>query len=135
MKNFFLKAFSRKNSDSIRKTITELIQENPKTESSLNNEERTLLANVLRLRDLTVDDVMIPRADIIAVPADISFTDLIKLISETPFTRLPVYQASLDDMIGHIHVKDIALHAQKDNFDIHKILQQVLFRPAIYAFA
>jgi magnesium and cobalt transporter len=128
--DWFSKLFARKSNDSLRKTITELIQESPQEGSSLNNEERTLLSNVLRLRDTSVDDVKIPRADIIAISVDIKFPDLIKLIAETPFTRLPVYQHTLDDILGHIHVKDIALHAQDENFDIRNILQQVLFVPS-----
>lgn len=119
----------RKRSESVRQTIEELIQENPSEESSLNTEERTLLTNVLSLRDLTVDDVKIPRADIISVSTHIDLPGLIKLISETPFTRLPVYHEVLDDMLGFIHVKDVALNALKKNFNIHKIIQQVLFVP------
>lgn len=119
----------RKNTDSVRETITELIQESPEDGSSLNNEERTLLSNVLRLRDVTVDDVKIPRADMIAISVDIKFSELIKLISATPFTRLPVYQNMLDDLLGYIHVKDIVLHAQDSDFDIRNIIQQVLFVP------
>lgn len=126
----FLKILFRKNPDSVRKTITELIQESPQEgSSSLNSEERTLLSNVLRLRDMSVDDVKIPRADIIAISVDIKFTELIKLISETPFTRLPVYHHTLDDLLGHIHVKDIALHAKNSDFNIRNIIQQVLFVP------
>jgi len=126
----FLKILLRKNPDSVRETITELIQESPQEgSSSLNSEERTLLSNVLRLRDMSVDDVKIPRADIIAISVDIKFTELIKLISETPFTRLPVYHHTLDDLLGHIHVKDIALHAKNSDFNIRNIIQQVLFVP------
>ena len=126
----FLKILFRKNPDSVRETITELIQESPQEgSSSLNIEERTLLSNVLRLRDMSVDDVKIPRADIIAISVDIKFTELIKLISETPFTRLPVYHHTLDDLLGHIHVKDIALHAKNSDFNIRNIIQQVLFVP------
>lgn len=126
----FLKILFRKNPDSVRKTITELIQESPQEgSSSLNSEERTLLSNVLRLRDMSVDDVKIPRADIIAISVDIKFTELIKLISETPFTRLPVYHHTVDDLLGHIHVKDIALHAKNSDFNIRNIIQQVLFVP------
>ncbi len=126
----FLKILFRKNPDSVRETITELIQESPQEgSSSLNSEERTLLSNVLRLRDMSVDDVKIPRADIIAISVDIKFTELIKLISETPFTRLPVYHHTLDDLLGHIHVKDIALHAKNSDFNIRNIIQQVLFVP------
>ena len=126
------KFFSKKNSESVRETITELIQETHREGSSLNFEERALLSNVLSLRDLTVDDVKIPRADIIAISDDISYPALLKLVSETPFTRLPVYHTNLDDIVGHIHVKDIALHTQgdqSDQFDSHKIIQQVLFVP------
>lgn len=126
----FLKILLRKNPDSVRETITELIQESPQEgSSSLNSEERTLLSNVLRLRDMSVDDVKIPRADIIAISVDIKFTELIKLISETPFTRLPVYHHTLDDLLGHIHVKDIALHAKNSDFNMRNIIQQVLFVP------
>jgi magnesium and cobalt transporter len=128
--DWFFKMFRyRKNTDSVRETITELIQESPEDGSSLNNEERTLLSNVLRLRDVTVDDVKIPRADMIAISVDIKFSELIKLISATPFTRLPVYQNMLDDLLGYIHVKDIVLHAQDSDFDIRNIIQQVLFVP------
>ena len=51
------------------------------------------------------------------------------MISETPFTRLPVYHHTLDDLLGHIHVKDIALHAKNSDFNIRNIIQQVLFVP------
>ena len=122
--------WGKNNNDSVRETITELIQERPEGgASSLNEEERTLLSNILRLKDLTVDDVKIPRADIISVPQDITFPALMKMISETPFTRLPIYHHTLDDLLGHIHVKDIALHVQEKDFDIRNIIQQVLFVP------
>ena len=128
IKRWILKVFRlQKKSDSVRETITELIEESREDSSLLNHEERTLLSNVLSLRDVTVDDVKIPRADMIAVSVDITFPELIKLISETPFTRLPVYQNTLDDLLGHIHVKDIALQSQKEHFDIRKYIQQVLF--------
>jgi magnesium and cobalt transporter len=115
--------------ESVRKTITSLIQESPKEESSLNEEERILLSNTLSLRDLTVDDVMIPRADIVAIPHDIPFKELTKLISEKPFTRFPVYHTTLDDVLGYIHAKDIAIWSKTKDFDVRKILQQVLFVP------
>ncbi len=128
VKEIFEKLPARRN-ESVRKAITELIQESPQEESSLNEEERILLSNILSLRDLTVDDVMIPRADIVAIPHDISFKDLTKLISRKPFTRFPVYHTTLDDVLGYIHAKDIAVWSKIKDFDIRKMLQQVLFVP------
>ncbi|AIL12972.1 hypothetical protein IM40_04785 [Candidatus Paracaedimonas acanthamoebae] len=124
----FEKLLTRRN-ESVRKTITELIQESPKEESSLNEEERILLSNTLSLKDLTVDDVMIPRADIVSIPHDISFKELTKLMSEKPFTRFPVYHTTLDDVLGYIHAKDVAIWSKIKDFDVRKILQQVLFVP------
>lgn len=128
VKGIFEKLSTRRN-ESVRKTITELIQESPKEESSLNEEERILLSNTLALRDLTVDDVMIPRADIFSIPHDISFKELTKLISEKPFTRFPVHHTTLDDVLGYIHAKDVAIWSKVKDFDVRKILQQVLFVP------
>lgn len=124
----FEKLSARRN-ESVRETITELIQESPQEESSLNEEERILLSNTLSLRDLTVDDVMIPRADIVSISYDISFKELTKLISEKPFTRFPVHHTTLDDVLGHIHAKDIAMWSKAKDFDVRKILQKVLFVP------
>lgn len=124
-----LEKLSLRRNESVRETITELIQEAPKEESSLNEEERILLSNTLALRDITVDDVMIPRADIVSIPHDISFKDLTKLMSEKPFTRFPVYHTTLDDVLGHIHAKDVAIWSKIKDFDVRKILQQVLFVP------
>lgn len=129
VKKMFDRLMLRRNSDTVRDAITELIQESKSEENSLNDEEKTLISNVLNLRDATVDDVMIPRADIVAVSADTSFEKLIDIMAHNPFTRLPVFNQTLDDVLGHIHVKDVALWSRRQNFSCRHILQQVLFVP------
>lgn len=130
---FFKKLFEnikfKRSTDTVRDAITELIQESKPEETSLNEEEKDLISNVLNLRNLTVDDVMIPRADIVAVSADTSFEKLIDIMAHNPFTRLPVFNQTLDDVLGHVHVKDVALWARRQNFSCRHILQQVLFVP------
>lgn len=71
--------------------------------------ERTLLANVMRLRDTRVDDVMVPRADIVALERGASLDETLQAFRASGHSRLPVYRETLDDPIGVIHLKDLAL--------------------------
>jgi CBS domain containing-hemolysin-like protein len=69
--------------------------------------ERSMLRNVLGLRDLRVDDVMVPRADIDAVEVNITIADLIKEFREAGHSRLPIYRETLDEPLGMVHIKDL----------------------------
>jgi CBS domain containing-hemolysin-like protein len=69
-------------------------------------QERAILKNVLGLHDVRVADVMVPRADIIAVPADTSLSDLLALFRTAGHSRLPVFGETLDDPQGMIHIRD-----------------------------
>ena len=71
--------------------------------------ELAMVANILRLRELRVEDVMTPRADIEAVPEDAALSDVIAAFERGSFSRLPVYRETLDDPIGFVHLKDLAL--------------------------
>ncbi|MEJ8572726.1 hemolysin family protein [Microbaculum marinum] len=66
-----------------------------------------MLRNVLGLRDLRVDDVMVPRADIDAVEINVCIADLIKEFREAGHSRLPVYRDTLDEPAGMVHIKDL----------------------------
>ncbi len=70
-------------------------------------EERAMLANILRLRDVRVDDVMVPRADIEAVDINVSLGDLFARFQDSGHSRMPVYRDSLDDPVGLVHIKDL----------------------------
>lgn len=69
-------------------------------------QERAMLQNVLGLRTHRVDDVMVPRADIIAVPLDIKLGDLLRVFRTAGHSRLPVYAETLDDPRGMVHIRD-----------------------------
>ncbi len=71
--------------------------------------ELAMVLNILRLRERRVEDVMTPRADIVAVADDAPIADLIAAFEHASLSRLPVYRETLDDPIGFIHLKDIAL--------------------------
>jgi CBS domain containing-hemolysin-like protein len=70
-------------------------------------EERAMLANILRLRDVRVDDVMVPRADIDATDIDVPIGALLASFRESGHSRMPVYRETLDDPVGLIHIKDL----------------------------
>lgn len=71
--------------------------------------ELTMVANILRLRELRVEDVMTPRADIIAVEEHAGLEEVLQAVETGSFSRLPVYRETLDDPRGFVHLKDLAL--------------------------
>jgi CBS domain containing-hemolysin-like protein len=69
--------------------------------------ERKMLRNLLHFGEQTVDDVAVPRADIIAIPESASFAEIVAQFAEAGHSRLPVYRGNLDEVVGMIHVKDV----------------------------
>jgi magnesium and cobalt transporter len=117
----------------LRESIAELMQEAadaPATASpasELNPQERLLIANILRLRETTADDVMVPRADIVAIRADLSLDQVIEQIRGDGHSRLPVYSEQLDDIIGMVHIKDVfAYVGRSEAFSLEAILRKPL---------
>ena len=92
--------------DSIRESLEEVIEESERENPALARRERVMLANLLRFGELRVDDVKVPRADIIAVDESISICELIAKFREAEHSRLPIYRETLDDPIGLVHIKD-----------------------------
>ena len=97
----------------VRDSIAELVQQSADempvegVEPELDRQERALLANVLRLRGTTADDVMIPRADIVAIPVDLSLQQALDQIRREGHSRLPVFREQLDEIVGMVHIKDV----------------------------
>src|SRR5690606_837641 len=71
--------------------------------------ERALLSNIRTMRGQRVEDIMIPRADIAAVEIGATLTELAEAFRAGAHSRLPIYRETLDDPVGFIHVKDVAL--------------------------
>lgn len=85
------------------------------------------------LRRLRVEDVAIPRAEITAVPADISLKDLVHVFRESGNTRLPVYDDTLDNPLGMVHLKDLSLrhgfNGEAPDFKLTSMLRPLLYAP------
>ncbi|MGH1455303.1 MAG: hemolysin family protein [Alphaproteobacteria bacterium] len=106
----FVKNIIRPKSDTtLRETIEEYIEDNSgdNEETSFSEHEKTLISNILDLKDMKASDVMIPRADIIALNVDTTPEELLALLADKQYSRIPVYQDTLDNVIGALHIKDI----------------------------
>lgn len=127
----WLRSVLREKDTSLKEVLEEVIEEHEEqAEERLAPEEKIMLHNVLSFSDIKVSDIMTPRADIAAVSSDISWHDLKKHIIEMRHTRVPVYEGTLDQVLGFIHVKDLlSLLSQEEQFDIHQFLRPLLFVP------
>ncbi len=128
-----LGARTRRPDHGVRESIAELVQEAADAGDTdgevpeLDRQERALIANVLRLRGATADDVMIPRADIIAMPIDLTWDQAVELIRREGHSRMPVYREQLDDIAGMVHIKDVfAWDGKPDAFRMETILRKPL---------
>ncbi|HLN24320.1 MAG TPA: magnesium/cobalt efflux protein, partial [Patescibacteria group bacterium] len=93
-----------KSGESVRDTLEELFEEREEAEIPIDEHERRLLGNVLHLRDLTAYDVMVPRADIVAIETKADLAELIEVVNAKGHSRYPVYRGTLDDVMGLVHI-------------------------------
>jgi CBS domain containing-hemolysin-like protein len=94
-------------SGSIRADLEVVLEAGAAAESGFSPEERAMLKNILGLRERGVEDVMVPRADIVAVQKDISLGELVKVFEVAAHSRLVVYDDTLDDPTGMVHIRDL----------------------------
>jgi CBS domain containing-hemolysin-like protein len=94
---------------------------------SLDDEEHRRLRRVLRFADRRVRELMVPRTRIKAVPRNASRTELMEALANSPYTRLPVYGASMDEIVGLVHVKDVAIRlaSEADGLALDQILRSI----------
>lgn len=97
-------------SGTIRADLEVVLEEATPAETGFSPEERTMLRNILGLRERRLEDVMVPRADIVAIQHDISIGELIKVFESAAHSRLVVYNESLDDPVGMVHIRDLLAH-------------------------
>lgn len=124
----------RSENNSLRNALEEYVEDsNGDTDTPAASHEKILIGNILKLHDLSAADVMIPRADITAISLDASQEELLSLIAEQQFSRLPVYKETLDHIVGSIHIKEILLTlAAKKDIVIRDLMRNVpIISPAM----
>jgi len=84
-----------------------------------------MLLNILDLEKVTVEDIMIPRTDIVGIDLDDDWNEIVNQLINSQYTRLPVYRQSIDNIIGFIHLRKIVRSLKNENFGVDDILNTV----------
>jgi CBS domain containing-hemolysin-like protein len=121
----------------LREEIEEAIDEAEESGASrpapgdLSAAERQMLRNLLHFGEQTAGDVSVTRGDIMAVPNDVSFDQLVQAFVDAGHSRLPVYNESLDDVIGMVHIKDVflAIVDKERDRSLDALMREPLFVP------
>jgi putative hemolysin len=95
----------------------------------LEADERQLLDNALRVNDLTTAQIMVPRTRMVAASINTSLQELLKLITNTGYTRIPVYDRTIDNIIGIVHLKDLFQLYTTGQSDVAGVVRTVPFAP------
>lgn len=106
LRSGFRTLFGLRKNGSARAEIEEALAADEAAGAAFSPEERTMLRAVLKLGDMRVEDVMVPRADIDAINIQTPILDLLMAFAEAGHSRMPVYRETLDDPIGMVHIKD-----------------------------
>jgi len=113
---------------SVRDTLEEIIEGRDEAELPIDAHERLLITNVLHQRDMTAEDIMVPRPDIVALSDRATLEEIATLMAEKGHSRMPVYRGSLDETLGMVHIKDVIpfLHGGEQP-DLSRLARSVLF--------
>lgn len=96
----------------------------------LDQEERRLIENTLWLRKATLHQVMVPRTRMQAAPIDQPVDALFRLLAASPYSRLPLYEGTIDNIVGVVHLKDLlCLHQQAAVVDVREVMNEPIFVP------
>lgn len=98
---------------SLREDLADALMTDAGSDTAFSPEERAMLNNILRFREVRVEDVMVPRADIEAVDQSITIGELMVLFEESGRSRMPVYSEGLDDPRGMVHIRDLLAYVTK----------------------
>ena len=126
------KAIARKKvDDAMNEDELEIALSNMQKDGKIEEKEVELIKKVLDLNDRTIEDIMVPRIEMKAIPFDSTISSVRKTLLESSYSRIPVYKEDKDHIVGVLYERDYFKMSQsKDSFDWHKII-----RPAKYVSA
>jgi len=127
---WFREKLGTRNEGSLKEMIEEALEDVAGETSNISAEEKSLLKNLINFGELSAYDIMVPRSDIMGVHRGVSLAELKQHVITIGHTRIPVYDESLDNIEGFIHVKDLFPHIVSGApFDIAQVIREILFVP------
>ncbi len=120
----------RNGESTLRESLEELIEEHDAGPAEAAAEEYSMLRNILRLNERRIDDAMVPRADIVAIPVDSPIEEVIKVFAEAGHSRLPLFRETPDDIFGMLHIKDLMVEwGNQSGVALEPLSRDVTFVP------
>ena len=118
----------RNGEGTVREVIEELIEDVDDDSTQIGADQGALIVNILKLHELTAEDVMVPRADIVAADIDSGMEDLVDVMAREAHSRLPVYSEQLDNVVGFAHIKDVLTTVRRTpRVAVKDIVRDILF--------
>jgi len=112
----------------IEQEILDVVSEG-EAQGHMAEDEKEMIVSVIELRDTDVAKIMTPRVEVIAVDVRSSLEDIRRLIAEQGYSRMPVYEESLDNILGILSTKDLLTLDPNQPFDIRKVMRKAIFVP------
>ncbi|MDR0677548.1 MAG: hemolysin family protein [Holosporaceae bacterium] len=131
IKKYLSKFFKRNQEIPLIEKLEDLIESDPQISQEINANdagELALVSNVLGLKDLTAEDIMVPRADIVAAEINASLDEFIELFSKCSFSQIPIYKGTLDNILGIVRVRDFLSYIKEPkSFKVESLLKEVIY--------
>ncbi len=116
--------------ENFKKDIIDLISATSDSSGVAKNEEKKIFNNLLKVHKKTVDDVMVPRGEIIFIDQNIDKENIIKIINKEAHSRMPVVKKDLEHCLGMVHIKDLFKKINNKSFNIKSLLREVIYIPS-----
>lgn len=116
--------------DKFKKEIIDLISSTSDSSGVAKLEEKKIFNNLLKVHKKTVDDVMVPRGEIIFIDQNIDKQNIIKIINKEAHSRMPVVKKDLEHCLGMVHIKDLFKKINNKSFNIKSLLREVIYIPS-----
>ena len=116
--------------ENFKKDIIDLISATSDSSGIAKNEEKKIFNNLLKVHKKTVDDVMVPRGEIIFIDQNIGKENIIKIINKEAHSRMPVVKKDLEHCLGMVHIKDLFKKINNKSFNIKSLLREVIYIPS-----
>lgn len=108
------------------KSLVEVGEEHGALETS----EREMIHSIFEFGDTTVREIMVPRTDMICLDVSTPVATMLEVIQSSQHTRIPIFDSSIDNIIGVLHTKDLLIHYPfEENFDLRKAIRRAIFVP------
>ena len=114
--------------DELEREILDVVSEG-EMRGAVDEEEKEMIESVIDLRDTQVEAIMTPRTEMVAADKNVTLSQIKGLIAESGHSRIPVYEETIDVILGVLYAKDLLTRDQDESFEVTRVMRSVLFIP------